>query len=267
MLTSTQLPGGLNWLDLGTPDVAAAGAFYRGLFGWEFASAGPEAGGYGFLRKDGRTVAAVGPLTEEGASSAWTVYFRTTDAAATTRAVEAAGGVVRFPPAEVFTAGRMAGFTDPTGAEFAVWEPRDTDGLDLVNEPGSVSWIELYTTDGAAARKFYGSVLAWESTDRPMGGGLVYTIVGPAGGEGNAGGGGTAHGGILQLQQVHLDAGSTSEWHPYFEVEDCDAALVRARELGATVIIPAMDAEGVGRLAMFLDPFGAPFAVLRSATR
>ncbi|MEK2491648.1 VOC family protein [Kitasatospora purpeofusca] len=262
MLTSTQLPGGLNWLDLGTPDVAAAAAFYGGLFGWEFASAGPEAGGYGFLRKGGRTVAAVGPLTEEGAGSAWTVYFRTADADATARAVEAAGGVVRFPPAEVFTAGRTAGFTDPTGAEFAVWEPRDTDGLELVDEPGSVSWIELYTTDGAAARKFYGSVLAWESTDRPMGGGIVYSIVGPAGG-----GGSGAHGGILQLQQVHLDAGSTSEWHPYFEVEDCDAALTRARELGATVLIPAMDAAGVGRLAMFLDPFGAPFAVLRSAAR
>ncbi|MFF7586119.1 VOC family protein [Kitasatospora purpeofusca] len=261
MLTSTQLPGGLSRLDLGTPDVAAAAAFYGGLFGWEFASAGPEAGGYGFLRKGGRTVAAVGPLTEEGASSAWTVYFRTTDADATTRAVEAAGGVVRFPPAEVFTAGRMAGFTDPTGAEFAVWEPRDTDGLDLVDEPGSVSWIELYTTDGAAASRFYGDVLGWEGTDRPMGGGLVYRTVGPAGG------GGAPHGGILQLQQVHLDAGSTSEWHPYFEVEDCDAALVRARELGATVIIPAMDAGGVGRLAMFLDPFGAPFAVLRSADR
>ncbi|KOV10783.1 hydroxylase [Streptomyces sp. XY431] len=267
MLTSTQLPGGLNWLDLGTPDVAAAGAFYRGLFGWEFASAGPGAGGYGFLRKDGRTVAAVGPLTEQGASSAWTVYFRTTDADATTRAVEAAGGLVRFPPTEVFTAGRMAGFTDPTGAEFAVWEPRDTDGLDLVNEPGSVSWIELYTTDAAAAGKFYAGVLGWEGTDRPMGGGIVYSVVGPAGGGGTAGGGATAHGGILQLQQVHLDAGSTSEWHPYFEVEDCDAALVRARELGATVIIPAMDAAGVGRLAMFLDPFGAPFAVLRSAAR
>ncbi|MFJ8434988.1 VOC family protein [Kitasatospora sp. NPDC094019] len=258
MLTSTRLPGGLNWLDLGTPDVEAAVAFYRGLFGWEFASAGPEAGGYGFLRKGDRTVAAVGPLTEEGAGSAWTVYFRTADADATTRAVEKAGGVVRFPPAEVFTAGRTAGFTDPTGAEFAVWEPRDRDGLELVDEPGSVSWIELYTTDSAAAKDFYGSVLAWGSEDRPMGGGLVYSIVAPGGA------GATAHGGILELQQMHLDAGSTSEWHPYFEVEDCEAALARARELGATVIIPAMDAEGVGRLGMVLDPFGAPFAVLRS---
>ncbi|MFJ8309226.1 MULTISPECIES: VOC family protein [unclassified Streptomyces] len=261
MLTSTQVPGGLNWLDLGTPDTDAAVAFYEGVFGWEFVSAGPEAGGYGFLKKDGRTVAAVGPLTEEGASSAWTVYFRTLDADATAKAVEQAGGTVRFPPMEVFTAGRMAGFTDPAGAEFAVWEPRDMDGLELVNEPGSVSWIELYTTDGGAAKDFYRAVLSWETRDMPMGEGIVYTIAGPAGG-----GESTMHGGIMQLPDENLRRGSASEWHPYIEVEDCDATAARAQELGATVIIPAVDTEGVGRLAMLLDPFGAPFAVIASAT-
>ncbi|MGX2993290.1 VOC family protein [Streptomyces sp. JNUCC 64] len=259
MLTSTQVPGGLNWLDLGTPDTDAATAFYEGVFGWDSVSAGPEAGGYRFLRKDGRTVGAVGPLTEEGAGSAWTVYFRTVDADATARAVERAGGTVRFPPTDVFTAGRMAGFTDPTGAEFAVWEPRDTDGLDLVNEPGSVSWIELYTTDSQTAKDFYGAVLSWDTRDVPMGDGIVYTIAGPAGG-----GDGTMHGGLMQLLQDNLDAGSTSEWHPYFEVEDCDGTVARAAERGATVIIPAMDAEAVGRFAMLLDPFGAPFAVITS---
>ncbi|AUG82047.1 hydroxylase [Kitasatospora sp. MMS16-BH015] len=261
MLTSTQVPGGLNWLDLGTPDLDAAVAFYQGLFGWEFTSAGPEAGGYGYFRHDGRTVAALGPLTEEGARSAWTVYFRTLDAEATAKAVEQAGGTVRFPPADVFTAGRMAGFTDPTGAEFAVWQPGETDGLELVNAPGSVSWIELYTTDGPAAKAFYSAVLGWETRDNPLGNGLVYTIAGPAGG-----GPETRHGGLMQLPQANLDAGSTSEWHPYFEVTDCDAALARATELGATVIIPAMDAGAVGRIGMLLDPFGAPFAVVTSPT-
>jgi predicted enzyme related to lactoylglutathione lyase len=261
MLTSTNVPGGPNWLDLGTPDIDAAVAFYEGTFGWRFQSAGPEAGGYGFLRKDGRTLAAVGPLTEEGASSAWTVYFRTLDADATAKAVEQAGGSVRFPPTDVFTEGRMAGFTDPTGAEFAVWEARDMDGLEVVNEPGTLSWIELYTTDAAAAKDFYRTVLSWDTRDMPMGPDVVYSIAGPAGG-----GETTMHGGIMQLPEEHMRRGSSSEWHPYFEVEDCDAVVARAQERGATVIIPAVDAEGVGRLAMFLDPFGAPFAVLTSAT-
>ncbi|MEU3372065.1 VOC family protein [Streptomyces sp. NPDC006660] len=264
MLTSTQVPGGLNWLDLGTPDIDAAAAFYGSLFGLRFQSAGPEAGGYGFLQKDGRTVGAIGPLTEGSANSAWTVYFRTVDADATAKAVEQAGGTVRFPPMDVFTAGRMAGFTDPAGAEFAVWQPRETDGLELVNEPGSVSWIELYTTDAETVKEFYRTVLSWDTQDMHMGGaagGVVYTIAGPAGG-----GEKTMHGGIMQLPQQNQDAGSRSEWHPYFEVEDCDAAVARAQGLGATVIIPAVDTEGVGRIAMLLDPFGAPFAVIRSAT-
>ncbi|MFE9403161.1 VOC family protein [Streptomyces sp. NPDC006530] len=261
MLTSTQVPGGLNWLDLGTPDIDAAVTFYTGLFGWRFESAGPEAGGYGFLRQDGRTLAAIGPLTEEGARSAWTVYFRTVDADATAKAVEQAGGTVRVPPMDVFTEGRMAAFTDPAGAEFAVWEPRETDGLEIVNEPGSVSWIELYTTDAAAVKAFYGSVLGWETRDMPMGDGLTYSIAGPAGG-----GEQTMHGGIMQLPRANLDAGSTSEWHPYFEVEDCDALVATAQGLGGTLIIAAMDAPGVGRIAMLLDPFGAPFALITSAT-
>ncbi|KOU54577.1 VOC family protein [Streptomyces sp. WM6378] len=261
MLTSTQVPGGLNWLDLGTPDIDAAVAFYTGLFGWQFQSAGPEAGGYGFFQKDGKTVGAAGPLTEDGASSAWTVYFRTVDADATAKSVEQAGGSVRVPPSQVFTAGRMAAFTDPAGADFAVWEPGDTDGLERVNDPGSVSWIELYTTDAAAAKAFYGSVLSWEIRDMPMGGGIVYSIAGPTGGGEQA-----MHGGLMELPQENRDAGSASEWHPYFEVEDCDATVASAQGLGATVIIAATDGEGVGRFAMLLDPFGAPFAVITSAT-
>ena len=57
------------WIDLGSPDTQAAAAFYTAVFGWEFASAGPEGGGYGFFQKDGGTVAGLGPLTEQGAES------------------------------------------------------------------------------------------------------------------------------------------------------------------------------------------------------
>src|SRR5689334_5470646 len=134
MLTTRYVPGAPNWIDLGTPDTEATAAFYGPLFGWSLQSAGPQAGGYGFFQLDGRTVAAVGPLTEEGAAPAWTSYFHTADADATAKAVEQAGGTVRIAPDDVFDKGRMAGFTDPGGAEFAVWQPGTTKGLDLVTE-------------------------------------------------------------------------------------------------------------------------------------
>ena len=159
MLTTHYVPGTPNWLDLGAPDIDAAVSFYAAVFGWTFQSAGPDAGGYGFFQLDGRTVAAIGPLTEEGAGSAWTVYFQTPDADATVKAVEQAGGSVRVPPMDVFTAGRLAAFTDPAGGDFAVWQPGDVQGLETVMEPNSLCWTELYTTDAAAAKDFYRSGL------------------------------------------------------------------------------------------------------------
>ena len=181
MLTTTYVPGAPNWLDLGSPDVDAAAAFYGALFGWELLSHGTGGRGYGFFRLNGKTVAAIGPLTEEGASSAWTPYFLTADADATTRAVEQAGGTVRVPPMDVFTEGRMAAYTDPTGAQFAVWQPGDTKGLDAVNDVNTLSWTELYTTDAAAAKDFYRSVFSWDYQDMPFAG-VTYTVVSPSGG-------------------------------------------------------------------------------------
>ncbi|MEW1658079.1 MULTISPECIES: VOC family protein [unclassified Streptomyces] len=260
MLTTHFVPGAPNWLDIGAPDVDAAAAFYSEVFGWTFQSAGPDSGGYGFFQLDGKTVGAVGPLTEEGARSAWTPYFHTADADATTKAVEQAGGRVRATPMDVFTHGRLALFTDPTGADFAVWQPGDVPGLDVVMEPNALCWTELYTTDAAAAREFYRAVFSWSYRDMPMGGGLVYSIASaPGAGQDED----TAHGGILQLQQMHLDAGSTSEWHPYFGVTDVDAAYRSAVQHGASPLIAPMDAPGIGRLAMLADPAGAPFAVIK----
>ncbi|HZX40142.1 MAG TPA: VOC family protein [Streptomyces sp.] len=259
MLTTTYVPGAPNWLDLGSPDLDAAAAFYGDLFGWELQTMGPEAGGYGFFQLDGKTVAAIGPLTEEGATSAWTPYFMTADADATTKAVEQAGGRVRVQPMDVFTEGRMAAYTDPTGAEFAVWQPGDTQGLGAVTDVNTLSWTELYTTDAAAAKDFYRTVFSWDYEDMPFAG-ISYTVVSPAGGGRDA-----THGGIMQLPQENLDAGSRSEWHPYFEVADVDATFAKATERGATTLIPPMDAEGVGRMAMFLDPFGAPLAIIRGS--
>ncbi|MEU2793571.1 VOC family protein [Streptomyces sp. NPDC007100] len=264
MLTTQYVPGAPNWLDLGVTDTEAAAAFYGGVFGWTAESAGPDAGGYGFFQLDGKTVAGVGPLTEEGASAAWTVHFHSTDVDALAKAVEQAGGVVRFGPCDVFTAGRLAGFTDPTGAEFAVWQPRETPGLEVVAGPGSLAWTELYTTDAAAAKTFYRSVFGWETVDNEMGDDFVYTVASPAGTDpaGDAG-----HSGLMQLPEEARAAGSASEWHPYFGVADCDATVAAATERGATVVIPPEDAEGIGRLAKLLDPFGAPFALITPSPR
>ncbi len=260
MLTTSYVSGAPVWIDLGSPDVEAAATFYGALFGWEFQPAGPDVGGYGMFTLDGKIVAALGPLTEEGASSAWTLYFHTVDADATAKAVEQAGGTVRFAPDDVFTAGRMAGFTDPTGAQFAVWQPFETSGLDAVTVPNTLCWTELHTTDPNAAKTFYRSVFGWDTQDMPMDG-FTYTVTYPSGG-----GEETSQGGIMGISDEMAGSGMKPRWQPYFEVVDCDAVVAGTSKNGGTVLMPPIDTEGIGRFAMLSDPFGAPFAVITSAS-
>jgi predicted enzyme related to lactoylglutathione lyase len=260
MLTTDFVPGAPNWLDLGTPDVPAASAFYGAVFGWDFQSAGPDAGGYGMFTQDGKTVAAVGPLTEQGVDSAWTLYFHTVDADATAKAVEQAGGTVRVAPFDIFTQGRMGGFTDPAGAQFAVWQPGETRGLDAVTVPNSLCWTELHTTDQAGAKAFYDSVFGWDAEDNPMEG-FNYTVVSPSGGGQEAG-----QGGIMEISDEMLSGGMQPRWQPYFEVTDADAVTAKVSEQGGTVLMPPEDVPGVGRMGLLVDPFGAPFSIIASAT-
>lgn len=251
MLTTDFVTGSPNWIDLGSPDTGAAAAFYGAVFGWEFESAGPHTGGYGFFTRQGRPVAALGPLTEEGARSAWTVYFHSEDAEATTKLTEQHGGTVRVAPGDVMDQGRLAGLTDPSGAEFALWQPGATRGLAETSTEHTLLWVELHTTDPAAAVDFYRAVLGWVAkpfSDPTMG----YTVLAPGERPEEAFGGITQHG-----------AEHGSSWNPYFAASDVAAVADRVLAAGGTVPMPPTDIPGVGRMCWLTDPFGADFAVLR----
>lgn len=256
MLSTDYRTGSPNWIDLGSPDTEASAAFYGGVFGWTFQSAGPQAGGYGFFQQDGKTVAALGPLTEEGAEGAWTVYFQSPDVDATTKTAEQAGGEVRMEPGDVFDAGRMAALTDPHGGRFALWQPAQTAGLDATGIPGTLCWVELHTPDPTAAVSFYRSLFGWrtEQVEVP---GMTYLMISVAEGDQQE----TSFGGIAPATpEGHQHA----LWIPYFEVADPDAVIDRTVAGGGSVLLPGMDAPGIGRMAWLLDPFGARFAVIRS---
>jgi predicted enzyme related to lactoylglutathione lyase len=85
------------WVELGTSDVAAAATFYGGLFGWSHEELGPDAGGYGFFRKDGKQVAGIGPATDPARGTSWATYFQG-DADDAASRVASAGGTVIVPP-------------------------------------------------------------------------------------------------------------------------------------------------------------------------
>ncbi|WP_405997464.1 VOC family protein [Streptomyces sp. NBC_00829] len=257
MLTTRFVTGSPNWLDLGTPDLDAATAFYGGLFGWTFQSAGPDAGGYGMYQQDGKTVAGAMTVAPEQGAPGWTLYFQSPDAEATAKAVEQGGGEVVFEPMDVFDLGRMAIFKDPGGAGFATWQPGKNKGLDFVNDPNSLCWAELYTEDQAAGLGFYQGVFGWETSTMPLPDGTgSYTMLNPAGAGAEA-----MFGGIVPLAADPTETGPS--WLPYFEVRDCDATVAKAEELGGTIRMAPMDMEGVGRFAKLADPAGARFAVMQ----
>ncbi|MFD3517657.1 VOC family protein [Streptomyces sp. NPDC058657] len=252
MLSTDFVTGSPNWLDLGSPDTAASARFYGAVFGWDFQSAGPDAGGYGFFQKGGRTLAALGPLTEEGASPAWTVYFRTPDADATAKAVEQGGGTVRVEAFDVMDAGRMACLTDPGGADFAVWQSAAVKGLEATSEGGALCWVELHVPDPSAALSFYRSLFGWRSQEMAVPE-MAYTVLSTAEGELED----ATFGGLAAARE-----GMEPRWMPYFDSPDVDATVSRAQENGGSVLVAASDVPDVGRIAWLADPFGAPFAVI-----
>ncbi|MGR6972470.1 VOC family protein [Streptomyces cynarae] len=258
MLGTNFRTGSPNWIDLGSPDTDAAAAFYGAVFGWQFVSAGPQAGGYGFFQKDGKTVGAVGPLTEEGAASAWTTYFQSDDIQATARAVVDGGGGVRAEPMDVMGEGWMAQFTDPQGARFAVWQPGRTKGLELTSQDNTLVWVELHVGDPEAAIGFYRALFGWRSQEMEAPG-MTYRVLSIKEGDQQEG----SFGGVAPLR----DEREETRWVPYFAVADADATASAVQGNGGTVLMPATDVPDVGRIAWLADPGQAVFAVLKPNPR
>ncbi|HZN77443.1 MAG TPA: VOC family protein [Micromonosporaceae bacterium] len=244
---TTHAPGTPIWVDLGTPDVESARQFYEALFGWTSTVATePEAGGYTTFNKNGKPVAAVGPLQNEAQSPAWTTYLLTDDSEATAAKVEAAGGKVVMPPMDVLRYGRMAVFMDHAGAVFATWQPGTMAGAELFDEPGSLAWIELTTGDPEGAKAFYGDVFGWTSEDIKIGP-VSYTTWSLAG---------KPIGGLMPTDDL------APHWMVFFAVTDPDATSVAVKKIGGTVSVPPTDMPA-GRFAVLGDPAGAFFAIVK----
>jgi hypothetical protein len=247
------------WVDLGTPDIDATVAFYGDLFGWEAPEPenAEQTGGYRIATVRGKPVAGLMPLMEEGQPSAWSTYVSVTDADEVASKVRDAGGQVIAEPMDVMDLGRMALFVDPTGAFFGVWQPRSFAGAGLVNESAALSWNELNTRDPDAAKGFYASVFGWDARDFDIGEGNYVTW--------HRAGEDQSVGGMMDIRGRVPDE-VPANWLVYFAVDDADASVAKARELGANVAVGPLDIPDVGRFAILTDPTGAAFAVIQNTS-
>jgi uncharacterized protein len=239
-------PGTFSWTDLATTDPERAKAFYQGLFGWEAEDVPAGAAPYTMLRIGGRDVAALygrGDIQHP----AWLSYVTVEGADAAAARTADLGGQVLQEPFDVFDSGRMALLQDPTGAVFAVWQPRASIGATLVNDPGAMCLNQLETTDLEAAQRFYGELFGWRAeragTDEVEYWGLYN--------------GDTLNGTMLQRPP---GADGPSHWLVYFTVQDADAAAERIGELGGEVLLAPLPIPA-GRIAVARDPQGAVFAL------
>jgi uncharacterized protein len=283
MLERSEYPPGVPcWVDTSQPDPESAARFYGGLFGWEFEDRMPSdaPGNYFVAKLHGRDVAAVGSQMEGAPPTpVWNTYIAVDNADDTAAKIAKAGGSTLAEPFDVLDAGRMAVFSDPSGAVFSVWQAGQHSGAQLVNEAGTWNFSDLNTRDFDGATAFYGDVFGWVA-GALEGGGMEFTFLRLPG-----------YGDFLErtvqpgLRAGQEEAGAPPEfadvvasmvrmtsdrfpddvpphWSVTFAVDDTDATASRAEELGGTLMAPPMDA-GPTRIAVVRDPQGAVFTASR----
>jgi uncharacterized protein len=237
-------PGSPCWVALAVDNMDTAGDFYRRLFGWEIQES-PD-GGYAICLKNGRAVAGmVRKQDEQGTPAAWTPYLASDDVDETVTKVRAAGGQVLQEPRDFMDASRVALASDSAGAVFGIWQARTLIGVGLVDEPGSLAWVENFSSDFKRTRFFYQEVFGYNFTDirseEPR-----YAIMNLDG---------RLIGGISELPS------NPAQWSVGFAVDDPYKIAADVANLGGSVEHPPMETP-FGAAAVLKDKLGTTFFVM-----
>lgn len=109
--------------------------------------------------------------------------------------------------------------------------------------PGRPCWLDLSVPDVHAVAGFYARLFGW-----------TYDVSGPEYGhyhlamvDGRP---------VAGIGQPMPGASAPTAWALYLAADDADAAAARAQALGGSVVAPAFEVPGYGRLAMVADPTG-----------
>ncbi|MEV6959946.1 VOC family protein [Streptomyces sp. NPDC051207] len=248
---AVQPEGAPCWADAMFRDVEGAKRFYGGVLGWTFGEASSEFGNYTEAYVDGKAVAAVvPPMSGQEGHSQWCLYFASQDAAATAARVREAGGEVLMEPMQVADYGTMCLARDPSGVVFGVWQAGRHEGFDAMAEPGAYCWAEVCTREPEKSDPFWAALFPYRVKTMQDAGVefRVYDL-----------------GDRSVLGRMRMGDDFPPEVGPYinvyFTVEDCDAAVTRATELGGVLRFGPMDTP-FGRFAALSDPQGANFSVI-----
>jgi uncharacterized protein len=117
---------------------------------------------------------------------------------------------------------------------------------------GSFCWVELATTEQAAAKNFYTSLFGWSVVDSPIGPDDFYSMFKLAGRDTGA---------AYTMRKEQRAQGVLPHWMVYIAVENADQSVSKAAQAGGTVLAPAFDVMEMGRMAIIQDPTGANFSL------
>jgi predicted enzyme related to lactoylglutathione lyase len=246
--------GKVIFLELVTPDLAAAKQFYAELFGWTYRDI--EAGGteYAEAYLEGRPVAGlIHKPVPAGAhrQPAWLSFFAVSDVDAAEKIALQHGARVLFKPLNFPERGREAVFADPQGAVFAVLASSSGDPPDFLAAPGEWIWSSLMTSDPDTDAAFYQTLFDYDVFELAASGGAQHLLL--------------ASKNYARASANTLPA-NTPNAHPYWlnyvRVEDTVAMTAKVVSLGGRVLVePWVDRHG-GKVAVVADRLGAPFGLL-----
>ena len=252
-------PGSFCWADLVAKEVGVAKDFYTSLFGWTFEDRPVmDEAVYTIFSKDGKQTCAMfgmfPEMLDSGHPSFWQSYVTVESVDETMKKAVELGAQTAQEPCDVLEEGRVAMIRDPGEAFLCLWQPKAHKGADIMGEPGALNWNELLTKDLERAGSFYADLFGWTSVVTPDPAGGDYTVF-MSGEEPRAG--------MIELQPEMGEM--PPHWGVYFQVENFDAALEKAKSLGGQGTFPPVDVPDVGRIGGIMDPQGACFTAMESA--
>jgi len=224
--------------------------FYTELFGWHVQWV-PEMN-YGLVDTHAGKGINGGIGTSPEGNKYVIFYVAVDDLQGTLDKAVALGGSVLMPVTEIPGVVTMAQLADPEGHRMGlVWNdpnPPQAGGVSAGSN-ADVGWCEVIGKDGPKLRDFYGELFGWTFTLPPSG--FDYGMTPPFDNGVGVGVGSGSHPEGPDMTTV------------YAGVQDPQAALDRAVELGASVFMPVTQMAENTWVAFFTDPEGNIFGLYK----
>lgn len=245
------------WYDLMTPDMAASAKFYSHVVGWNVADGGMPGMDYWIITQGANQIGGImpPPPTAVGMPPLWNGYIHADNVDAAAAKAISLGGSMFQEPMDIPGVGRFAVISDPTGATFLLF--KDSSGTTpaevAMDAVGHIGWRELMSGNWEQAWDFYSGMFGWTKADTmdmgPMG---IYQMF--KSGDDLIGG----------MMTKNDEDGMPPLWNYYINVESAEAAMARAKSLGATITVEPQQVPGGSWALNGIDPQGAAFSLLSS---